>query len=115
MRSIEMNRTGWVTLFALTIAGAWALKLSTAAKEARRISSARLPDRSAVELPQAHCEELDTYQALLDESLQLTFPASDPVCAQAAMRCSDPCVTPADASDWRLLSVFPGGGSSRPA
>lgn len=97
-----MNRTGWMTLLSVAAAGAWVLRTSTAARDARRVASARLPDRSGVELPQAHCEGLDTYQALLDESLQLTFPASDPVCAQAATRCSDPCVTPSDSSDWRL-------------
>jgi hypothetical protein len=102
-----MNRAGWITLLSLTFACAWALRASTARRQARRISAPRLPDRSAVELAQAHCEQLDTYQSLLDESLLLTFPASDPVCAQAATRCSEPCVTAADTSDWQL---FPGSG-----
>jgi hypothetical protein len=97
-----MNRTAWMTLVAAGLAGAWAMRTLAAARNARRVAAARVPDRHVVEQPEAHREELDTYQALLDESLQLTFPASDPVCAHAAMRCSDPCVTPADPSDWRL-------------
>ena len=106
-----MDRNGWMTWLALGLAGAWALRMSTAARDARRVAAARLPDRAAVERPEAHREELDTYQALLDESLQLTFPASDPVCAQAAARCNDPCATPADAADWWLDSPKEGGSS----
>lgn len=55
-----------------------------------------------VENAPTHRDNLDTYQALLDEALQLTFPASDPVCAHAATRCADPCETASDKSDWRL-------------
>ncbi|HEY9028549.1 MAG TPA: hypothetical protein VIP05_29945 [Burkholderiaceae bacterium] len=72
------------------------------AREARRVAAARLPDRSSLEQPQLHREDLGTYQALLDESLQLAFPGSDPICAQAATRCGQPSTTPGNASDWQL-------------
>ena len=61
-----------------------------------------MPDRSALERPPVHHEDLVTYQVLLDESLALTFPASDPICVQAASRCGEPVATPVDPADWRL-------------
>jgi hypothetical protein len=67
----------------------------------------RIPDRACLEEPAVHHEQLETYQDLLDESLHLTFPASDPICAQAATRCAEPCETPGNRSDWHL---HPGSG-----
>ncbi|MBW8756978.1 MAG: hypothetical protein JF586_05130 [Burkholderiales bacterium] len=98
-----MNRTR--SLLVLATAGLAAAALLRAVRHARyerRIAAAAMPDRSALEQPPAHHDELETYQVLLDESLYLTFPASDPVCAQAATRCGDPVTTPANPADWRL-------------
>jgi hypothetical protein len=83
---------------ALIAAGA----LAVHALARRRKTPPPIPDRAVNERPEAHQEQLDTYQALLDESLQLTFPASDPVCAHAATRCAHPRETPANATDWQL-------------
>ena len=73
-------------------------------------------DREAVlEEPRAHNEQLETYQDLLDESLHLTFPASDPISAHAATRCADPMETPAR---WSTDTIAPAwtvaAPSSRP-
>jgi hypothetical protein len=67
-----------------------------------RVASACLPDRALLDQPELHHEDLETYQDLLDESLNLTFPASDPICAQAATRCGDRKATTANAADWQL-------------
>lgn len=95
-------------IFALFALGA----LAAYAFQRRRRKSPSIPDRAVNERPEAHHEQLDTYQALLDESLQLTFPASDPVCAHAATRCAHPRETPANATDWQLhagsLEAAPG-------
>jgi hypothetical protein len=45
---------------------------------------------------------LPTYQALLDEAVQETFPASDPISPTAAMHAEEPVRTGRDASDWAL-------------
>ena len=76
--------------------------VATDALRRRRKIAPLMPDRAVNERPEAHHEQLDTYQALLDESLQLTFPASDPVCAHAATRCAHLRETPANATDWQL-------------
>lgn len=47
-----------------------------------------------------------TYQELLDESLEETFPASDPIAADAAAHATRPVETPKDEHDWELQ---PGG------
>ena len=74
-----------------------------ARSHSKRLAAARnIPDRAALEEGQAHKEALETYQDLLDESLQLTFPASDPVSAHAATRCADPCETASNGADWHL-------------
>ena len=76
---------------------------AVARERARRAGrSSAPPDRARLEERHAHHEALTTYQDLLDESLQLTFPASDPICAHAATRCADACETPSNGADWRL-------------
>ncbi|HEY8973537.1 MAG TPA: hypothetical protein VIN75_04915 [Burkholderiaceae bacterium] len=98
-----MNRTRSVLLLATAgLAAAALLRNARRSRTARRIADATMPDRSALEQAPVHHEDLETYQVLLDESLTLTFPASDPICAQAATRCGDAVATPADPSDWRL-------------
>lgn len=46
--------------------------------------------------------ELQTYQQLLDEALDETFPASDPISPSAAMNTGASITTQRDAVDWRL-------------
>lgn len=43
-----------------------------------------------------------TYQELLDEALQETFPASDPISPSAAMAADERIPTQRDAADWAL-------------
>ena len=99
--------------FAWLTIGAFALQVNASR---RRPVTAGMPDRDVNERPQGHHEDLDSYQALLDESLQLTFPASDPVCAHAATRCADPRETPANPVDWQLHagSEAAAGAAPRP-
>ena len=98
-----MNRTRSLLLLAAAgVAATALLRSGRRARTARRIADATLPDKSALDSPPVHNEDLETYQALLDESLYLTFPASDPISAHAATRCGDPLATPANPSDWRL-------------
>lgn len=51
-------------------------------------------------------EKVPTYQELLDEALDETFPASDPISPTAAMHATRAVSTPSDAVDWVLK---PGG------
>lgn len=51
-------------------------------------------------------DKLPTYQELLDEALEGTFPASDPIAPGAAMHTSRRISTARDDTDWTLL---PGG------
>ena len=74
-----------------------AARRRAATRRAREVLETLDADR-----PELHREELSTYQDLLDESLSLTFPASDPISATAATHCGDPCDTPANDADWRL-------------
>jgi hypothetical protein len=98
-----MSKFRSMTAFALAagVLYAWT-RVGRHAVHARRLASARVPDRHALDLPDLHCEEPESYQDLLDESLHLTFPASDPICAQAATRCGDRLATTANPTDWRL-------------
>ncbi len=52
-----------------------------------------------------------TYQELLDEALQQTFPASDPISPSAAMSADQRISTGRDGVDW----VLQPGGSGQPA
>jgi len=47
-------------------------------------------------------DKLPTYQELLDESLDQTFPASDPISPSAAMHADKKISTPKDDKDWTL-------------
>lgn len=51
-------------------------------------------------------EKVPTYQELLDESLDETFPASDPISPSAAMHAEKQVATGKDKVDWTLK---PGG------
>lgn len=51
-------------------------------------------------------DKLPTYQQLLDEALDGTFPASDPIAPGAAMHPARRISTAKDDTDWTLL---PGG------
>jgi len=52
-------------------------------------------------------EKVPSYQALLDDALDQTFPASDPISPSAAMYAEAQVATEKDAVDWVLK---PGGG-----
>jgi hypothetical protein len=56
-------------------------------------------------------EEGHTYQSAVDASLEMTFPASDPISPGAAMYAERPVSTPRDETDWKL-SV---GSKSQPS
>ncbi|UUX96250.1 hypothetical protein [Aquabacterium sp. J223] len=47
-------------------------------------------------------DKLPTYQELLDEALDETFPASDPISPSAAMHAAEAVTTPVDDTDWKL-------------
>ena len=61
-------------------------------KEAERLEGTRSADH----------EKVPTYQELLDESLDETFPASDPISPSAAMHAERQVATAADDVDWQL-------------
>lgn len=62
------------------------------------------------ESPQA---KLPTYQDLLDEALDDTFPASDPVATSAATHVHEPHTTARDSKDWTLRPEAGGDERSR--
>lgn len=77
-------------------------------KEDRRHSG--LADRPDARVP--------TYQELLDQALDGTFPASDPLAIGAAEHVLEPHTTPADERDWALqpgASTPPGGAEAEAA
>ncbi|TAK75681.1 MAG: hypothetical protein EPO12_18135 [Aquabacterium sp.] len=47
-------------------------------------------------------DKVPTYQELLDESLDETFPASDPISPSAAMHAEQQIATGKDDKDWHL-------------
>ncbi len=47
-------------------------------------------------------QKVPTYQELLDESLDETFPASDPISPSAAMHAEKEICTDKDCTDWTL-------------
>ncbi|MCM5679712.1 hypothetical protein M8A51_09210 [Schlegelella sp. S2-27] len=53
-------------------------------------------------------EGVPTYQELLDEALDETFPASDPISPSAAERAEREVSTPKDEKDWKLKPEDPG-------
>lgn len=55
--------------------------------------------------PQPHVsrdDDTQTYQQAVDESLEMTFPASDPISPSAAMHTEQRVNTEVDATDWTL-------------
>jgi hypothetical protein len=48
------------------------------------------------------CEKVPTYQELLDDALDQTFPASDPISPTAAMHAEKQISTDKDKKDWTL-------------
>jgi hypothetical protein len=52
----------------------------------------------------AHClqAKVPSYQELLDEAVDMTFPASDPISPSAAMHVHEPHTTARDELDWTL-------------
>jgi len=74
----------------------------------RRKESERLEGKAAK--PEA---KVPTYQELLDESLDETFPASDPISPGAAMHAEKEMSTGKDSVDWALKpSAEPAAGGS---
>lgn len=65
--------------------------------EARRKEAHRLDGKAA-----SPAEKVPTYQELLDESLDQTFPASDPISPSAAMHADRLISTSRDTKDWTL-------------
>jgi hypothetical protein len=69
-------------------------------------TSSSLPvDKQARRLAgEAQCAQakVPTYQELLDEALENTFPASDPVATSVAMHVHEPRLSERDAKDWTL-------------
>lgn len=45
-----------------------------------------------------------TYQSIVDASLEMTFPASDPISPSAAMYAEQQVSTPRDKTDWNLAA-----------
>jgi len=56
-------------------------------------------------------EEGHTYQAAVDASLEMTFPASDPISPGIAMYAEQQVSTPRDKTDWKLVV----GSKNRPS
>ncbi|PPE71560.1 hypothetical protein IS481_12530 [Caldimonas thermodepolymerans] len=59
-------------------------------------------DRTETSDPIDKQEGVPTYQELLDEALDETFPASDPISPSAAERAEREVSTPKDDKDWKL-------------
>jgi hypothetical protein len=97
----RMKTRGWILLSGLAALLAPCLRAVARERAAARTRARRraTPD---VDEPVLHHENLLTYQALLDESLALTFPASDPICTTAALHCGHPLEAPGNAADWHL-------------
>jgi len=53
-------------------------------------------------VPSGPNQKLPTYQKLVDEALEATFPASDPISPTAAMRAANRVTTGKDDRDWKL-------------
>jgi len=89
----------------LALLGLLALATSAvrrAASRRARLRDAKPPACHKADEPALHREDLGTYQSLLDESLALTFPASDPISPTAAMHPSERLEAAGESADWRL-------------
>ena len=63
----------------------------------------KLPDHPASSGAQSDTrDKAPTYQEVLDEALEETFPASDPIAPGAAMHAREKIVTEKDVVDWKL-------------
>jgi hypothetical protein len=60
-------------------------------------------------------EKVPTYQELLDESLDETFPASDPISPSAAMHADRQVSTDRNSTDWTLRPGQCDPGKAKPA
>lgn len=81
-----------------------AAKKGTAAKPDAR-SSASADDKrktSAADKRKAAEDKRKTYQGAVDDSLEMTFPASDPISPSAAMHAEKKTQTHRDDVDWKL-------------
>jgi len=54
-------------------------------------------------------DKLPTYQEELDDALEQTFPASDPISPSAALHAEEKISTPKDDKDWKLHPKKPPG------
>ncbi|WP_146002024.1 hypothetical protein [Cupriavidus pauculus] len=54
--------------------------------------------------PMLDLEECRTYQSAVDASLEMTFPASDPIAPSAALYTTLRVSTPRDGTDWILAA-----------
>lgn len=85
-------------------------KPSQAQDQRKDRPTARTHDQRAVKHPaerlegkaEAPAEKVPTYQELLDEALDETFPASDPISPTAAMAAEKRIRTDKDTTDWTL-------------
>ncbi len=77
--------------------------------------AARARERKRIEGDNAPEEKLPTYQELLDESLDQTFPASDPISPSAAMHAEKALSTGRDDVDWQLAPSMPPALAAGPA
>jgi len=57
--------------------------------------------------PRQPGEKLPTYQEELDDALEQTFPASDPISPSAALNAEKKVSTPRDDKDWKLTPDRP--------
>ncbi len=73
---------------------------------ARKVATAKRPARPAAK-PDARSsasgeDKRKTYQGAVDDSLEMTFPASDPISPSAAMHAEKKTQTRRDDVDWKL-------------
>jgi hypothetical protein len=60
-------------------------------------------------------DDCPTYQEVVDESLEMTFPASDPISPSAAMHAEERVRTERDKTDWKLSPSSEHQPADRPA
>lgn len=60
------------------------------------------PEGGTVAKTDRSAEKMPTYQELLDDALDQTFPASDPISPTAAMHAEKQIATDKDGKDWTL-------------
>jgi hypothetical protein len=75
-----------------------------------RTSAQHRKSETSVRAPVLPAEECHTYQEAVDASLEMTFPASDPIAPGAAMYADKQVSTRRDETDWKLAA-----GSEHPS